>query len=85
VLRPTLPTWVRAVGAVWVVWICACLPLAALPYGGGRERTFDLLQQSVANLGPALGVLLVVGLAGREVLRASRTTAAPFPRIRTGY
>ncbi|MFP5282496.1 MAG: glycosyltransferase 87 family protein [Actinomycetes bacterium] len=69
VLRPTLPLWVRGLGGFWVLWVSACLPLAALPYGGGRERTFDLLQQTVANLGPVLGVVLVVGLAARLVVR----------------
>jgi alpha-1,2-mannosyltransferase len=58
-----IPRWARVLGGVWVVWVCACLPLAVLPYGGGRERTFSLLQQTVANLGPLLGVALVVGLA----------------------
>ena len=28
--------------AFWVVWVCVCLPLAVLPYGGGRERHFDV-------------------------------------------
>lgn len=63
VLRPSLPGWARLLGGTWVIWVAVCLPLAALPYGGGRERSFDLLQQVVANLGPVLGVVLVVGLA----------------------
>ena len=54
-------------GGFWVVWVCVCLPLAVLPYGGGRERQFDFLQQLVANLGPMLGVILVVGLAWQLV------------------
>ncbi len=53
---------------------CAvCLPLAVLPYGGGRERHFDGLQQLVANLGPVLGVILVAGLAWQLVI----TTRSP--------
>ena len=68
VVRSGIPRWARVLAGVWVVWVCACLPLAVLPYGGGRERTFDLLQQTVANLGPLLGVVLVVGLAWRLVV-----------------
>jgi alpha-1,2-mannosyltransferase len=65
-----IPRWARLLAGVWVVWVCACLPLAVLPYGGGRERTFDLLQQTVANLGPLLGVALVVGLAWQLLAQA---------------
>jgi alpha-1,2-mannosyltransferase len=81
VLTSRVPRWARLVAGVWVVWVCACLPLALLPYGGGRERTFDLLQQTVANVGPLLGVLLVAGLAwqlaaqslpGRALVAGSR-------------
>ena len=39
--RPGVPRWVRYLGGFWVVWVCVCLPLAVLPYGGGRERQFD--------------------------------------------
>ncbi len=70
VLSAGVPRWARVVAGAWVLWVCACLPLAVLPYGGGRERDFDVLQQLVANLGPALGVLLVVGLSGQLVARA---------------
>jgi alpha-1,2-mannosyltransferase len=76
VLSPGVPRWARYVGGFWVVWVCACLPLAALPYGGGRERQFDFLQQLVANLGPMLGVILLVGLAGQLVVN---TRAQPIP------
>ena len=70
VLSPGVPRWARYVGGLWVVWVCACLPLAVLPYAGGRERQFDFLQQLVANLGPMLGVILLVGLAWRLVVTA---------------
>jgi alpha-1,2-mannosyltransferase len=76
VLSPGVPRWARYVGGFWVVWVCACLPLAALPYGGGRERQFDFLQQLVANLGPMLGVILLVGLAWQLVVS---TRAQPIP------
>ena len=36
-----LPRWVRWLGGFWVIWVCICLPLAVLPYGGGQERQFD--------------------------------------------
>jgi alpha-1,2-mannosyltransferase len=68
VLSPGVPRWARYIGGFWVVWVCVCLPLAVLPYGGGRERQFDFLQQLVANLGPMLGVILLVGLAGQLVV-----------------
>ncbi|MBA3528443.1 MAG: DUF2029 domain-containing protein [Propionibacteriaceae bacterium] len=79
-LRQELPRWVRVLAGFWVLWICACLPLAVLPYGGGRERHFTFLQDVVVNLGPALGVLLLVCLAWRLVLesraRAPQAVAA---------
>lgn len=65
--REPLPRWVRGLAGFWVLWVCACLPLAVLPYGGGRERHFTFLQSLVADLGPLLGVLLVAGLAWRMV------------------
>jgi alpha-1,2-mannosyltransferase len=72
VLRAGIPTWARWVGGFWVVWVCACLPLAVLPYGGGRERHFDALQQIVANIGPIAGAALVVGLAWQLVVTTRR-------------
>jgi len=63
VLSPGVPRWARYVGGFWVIWVCMCLPLALLPYGGGRERQFDFLQQVVANLGPIVGLILMIGLA----------------------
>ncbi len=77
----TIPRWSRLLAGAWVLWVCVCLPLAALPYGGGRERTFDALQQLVANLGPVLGVVLVVGLAvqlltGARAARSNRRSDA---------
>jgi alpha-1,2-mannosyltransferase len=79
VLSPGVPRWARYLGGFWVVWVCVCLPLAVLPYGGGRERQFDFLQQLVANLGPVIGVILVVGLAWQLVatprLQPAKATA----------
>jgi alpha-1,2-mannosyltransferase len=83
VLRGGLPRWVRLLAGAWVLWVCACLPLAVLPYGGGRERTFDLGQQLVANLGPVLGVLLVIGLAWRLLGQSLPARAVPVPRSTT--
>jgi alpha-1,2-mannosyltransferase len=51
-----LPRWARYLAGFWVLWVCACLPLAVLPYGGGRERSFTYLQSLVADLGPLVGV-----------------------------
>jgi alpha-1,2-mannosyltransferase len=80
-LSPGVPRWARYVGGLWVIWVCACLPLAVLPYAGGRERQFDFLQQLIANLGPILGVILLVGLAWQLVVttrvQAIATTARP--------
>jgi len=75
VLSGGLPRWVRYVGGFWVIWVCACLPLAVLPYAGARERNFSFLQQVVANLGPVLGTVLVVGLAWQLVVEARRESA----------
>jgi alpha-1,2-mannosyltransferase len=69
VLSSGIPRWARYVGGLWVIWVCVCLPLAVLPYGGGRERQFDFLQQLVADLGPLLGLSLLVGLAWQLVER----------------
>lgn len=63
VLTQALPRWTRVLAGFWVLWVCACLPLAVLPYGKGAELGYDALQELVANLGPVLGVVLVVGLA----------------------
>lgn len=77
VLGRALPRWVRGLAGAWVVWVSACLPLAVLPYGGDRERTFTFLQQVVANLGPLLGVALVAGLGWQlMVARRKRVSAA---------
>lgn len=77
VLGRNLPRWVRLLAGSWVVWVCACLPLAVLPYGGDRERDFTFLQQVVANLGPLLGVALVAGLGWQMmVARRQREAAA---------
>ena len=78
VLSPGVPRWARYVGGLWVIWVCACLPLAVLPYAGGRERQFDFLQQLVANLGPVLGVILLVGLAWQLVV-TTRVEAIATP------
>jgi alpha-1,2-mannosyltransferase len=75
VLRAGIPTWARWVGGFWVLWVCACLPLAVLPYAGGRERHFDALQQAVANIGPIVGVALVAGLAWQLVVTTRRGEA----------
>ncbi|GAA2102695.1 glycosyltransferase 87 family protein [Microlunatus panaciterrae] len=75
--RHPLPRWARGVAAFWVLWVCVCLPLAALPYGGGRERHFSFGQQLIANLGPALGVLLVAGLAWQLVSVSRSAVSAP--------
>lgn len=79
VLRPGLPRWVRLLGGAWVVWVSVCLPLAVLPYGNGVERSYDALQQGVADLGPLLGVALVLGLAGQLLLARLRPTPPPAP------
>ncbi|GAA1428950.1 glycosyltransferase 87 family protein [Microlunatus lacustris] len=82
VVRSGIPRWARLLAGAWVLWVCACLPLAVLPYGGGRERTFDALQQLVANLGPVLGVVLVAGLAWQLVVQARAVRAAAVPVAR---
>ena len=72
VLFARIPRWARLTAGFWVVWVSICLPLAVLPYGGGRERNFDALQQLVANLGPVVGIMLVVGLSWQLVVRTRR-------------
>jgi alpha-1,2-mannosyltransferase len=85
VLVDRLPTWVRIWAGAWVIWICACLPLAVLPYAGGRERFYTPLQQLVANLGPVMGAGLVVALGIRLVLRSlDRVPLTATPTVKTG-
>ncbi len=79
VLRAGIPAWARVVSAFWVIWVCVCLPLAVLPYGGGRERHFTFLQQLIANLGPVLGVILVAGLAWQLVITSRVTSGTRTP------
>ncbi len=74
-----LPRWVRWLGGFWVIWVCICLPLAVLPYGGRQERQFDAVQQLVANLGPVLGVVLIAGLVWNLVITTRAATAATAP------
>jgi alpha-1,2-mannosyltransferase len=73
VLSAGVPRWARYLGGFWVIWVCACLPLSVLPYAGARERSFTFLQQVVANLGPVVGFVLVVGLAWQLVVESRRS------------
>ena len=73
-----LPRWVRILGGAWVGWVSLCLPLAVLPYGYDNERSYTALQETVVNLGPVLGVVLIIGLAWRMVVEA--VDAAPGAR-----
>ena len=73
VLSSGVPRWARYLGGMWVLWVCACLPLSVLPYAGARERSFTFLQQVVANLGPMIGFVLVVGLAWQLVVQSRRS------------
>lgn len=84
VLSGRIPRWARIVAGFWVVWVCACLPLAALPYGGGRERDFTALQQLIANLGPLTGVALVLGLGYQLVITHRARTSAGLTPLSTG-
>lgn len=67
-----LPRWARGVGQAWVLWVCVCLPLAVLPYGGNKELHYTFFQQIIANVGPILGVVLLAGLA-IQLISSSRS------------
>ncbi len=73
-----LPRWVRILAGAWVGWVSLCLPLAVLPYGYDNERSYTALQETVVNLGPVLGVVLIIGLAWRMV-RSKRSTPVRVP------
>jgi alpha-1,2-mannosyltransferase len=60
-LHARLPRWMTISVAMLVCWVSVCLPLALLPYGAGDEANYSVLQQVVANLGPVLGLALLVG------------------------
>jgi hypothetical protein len=59
-----------------------------LPYGGGIERRYDALQQIVANLGPLLGVALMLALGVFMVAgnlgRVPVGPAPPQPAVLSG-
>ena len=77
VLVDRLPLWIRVWAGAWVIWICACLPLAVLPYGGSFELHYTAFQQLIANLGPVMGAGLILALAVRMVLRDLDRVPAP--------
>lgn len=78
-----LPRWVTVGCAVWVLWVSACLMLAVLPYGHDVEATYGAGQEVIANFGPVLGAVIIVGLAvrliaeGRGVQPSSEVGSAP--------
>ena len=76
VLTAVLPRWVRVLAGSWVVWVCLCPPLALLPYGNRVEQTYTPLQELVANLGPLLGVALVLALTVRMLVVRGRPAAS---------
>ncbi|HEY5783537.1 MAG TPA: glycosyltransferase 87 family protein [Microlunatus sp.] len=75
-LSRTLPRWVRVLSGCWVVWVSLCLPLALLPYGYDAELRYTPVQELVANLGPLLGLALVVGLLWETVTAHRRRAVA---------
>ena len=74
-LRRGLPRWVRALGGFWVVWVCACLPLAVLPYGSAGSCDYTACSSWSPTSGRSLGVALIVGLAWQLVV--THPSAAP--------
>lgn len=69
-----LPRWTKIIAGAWVVWVCACPPLALLPYGQGKELAYSALQDLVGLVGPVLGATLIVALAVAELRRNSART-----------
>lgn len=68
-LSPGLSRVGRALALAWTGWVALCPVLVFLPYGRGAEAAYTTQQQIVANLGPALAVLLCVWLLGEALLR----------------
>ena len=80
----TLPRWAVWLSRAWAIWIALCLPLAVLPYGGHKELAYTVGQKLVGNLGPTLGSVLILALAGHAVVRilsarSTRSVAMPVP------
>jgi len=80
----TLPRWAVWLSRAWAIWIALCLPLAVLPYGGHKELAYTVGQKLVGNLGPTLGSVLILALAGHAVVRilsarSARSVAMPVP------
>ncbi len=77
----SMPRWLRGVGLFWSLWVSVGLPLAVLPYGGGREAGYAWWQDLIGSLGPITGAVLVVGLgasmlAGRGLPSTGRSKVA---------
>ncbi|WP_152364870.1 glycosyltransferase 87 family protein [Microlunatus speluncae] len=70
-----LPLWTKIIAGAWVVWVCACPPLALLPYGQGKELGYSALQDFVGIVGPVLGAGLIIALAFAEVRRSAARTS----------
>lgn len=71
-MTSTLPKWAIWASRAWAIWIALCLPLAVLPYGAHKEVSYTLGQKVVGNLGPTLGIVLVLALFVHAVVTASR-------------
>lgn len=74
-LSRRLPRWARGLSVVWAGWVSLCLMLMVLPYGGGPERSYTIGQQIIANAGPVMGIIVIVGLAV-QLLSESRAQSA---------
>lgn len=59
----SVPRWLRGIGLFWALWVSVGLPLAVLPYGGGREADYTWWQDLIGSLGPMVGAVFVLGLA----------------------
>ena len=80
-MTSALPPWAVWLSRAWTIWIALCLPLAVLPYGGHKELAYTAGQKLVGNLGPVLGSVLILGLAGQALvaMRKGRAGAVPVP------
>lgn len=72
-----LPRWSIWASRLLVAWVSVQLPLSVLPYQRGAADAYTVGQQVIANLGPVLTAVIVVGLAVTIVVTGPHRHAEP--------
>lgn len=67
-LSTRLPRWAKFLATFWAGYVSLCLMLMILPYGGTPELHYNAGQEIIADAGPIMGVVLIVGLLAQLVM-----------------